>query len=787
MSRTVTYRQNTPSPQTWTAAAVRGHLARPAGGVGDPRMGPRTAWGDNPRPQARRESCGGPSQAGTARHGTARRGAARHGTARHGTARHGAARHGTARHGTARRGAARHGTARRGAARHGTARRGAARRVATRSRRTSSRRRSRPGPGTWGTAGDALPAPGACWELQAAALGTVGVVGRSQRLASILTLWPETRNLLSELPLLSVRELEARAMHDGGPLGLAGLALLLTAAGAGARPRPAAPGHQPRSNVVLVACDSLFSHCAHQHTGHALMCFTLRSLGFSNSSNTPCGIKHKLRGVKLQDGRLTFLPGNQTVDLPSINFMKRHGTVFLNAYTNSPICCPSRAAMWSGLFTHITESWNNFKGLDPGYVTWMDLMEKHGYHTQKFGKLDFTSGHHSVSNRVEAWTRDVNFLLRQEGRPMVKVTGHRKQIRVMETDWQNTDKAVNWIKEEAVNFTQPFILYLGLNLPHPYPSPYAGENFGSSTFLTSPYWLEKVNYEAIKIPKWSSLSEMHPVDYYSSYTKNCTGEFTMEEVRNIRAFYYAMCAETDAMLGEIISALQNTGLLGKTIVIFTADHGELAMEHRQFYKMSMYEGSSHVPLLVMGPGLREQHQIPNVVSLVDIYPTMLDIARIPVPQNLSGYSLIPLLREKAENKVSPTGPRPSWVLSEFHGCNVNSSVYMLRIGKWKYITYSDGSSVLPQLFDLTADPDELTNLAIKFPVTVHSLDKILRSIVNYPKVSSSVQEYNKQQFISWKQSLGHNYSSVIANLRWHQDWLKDQKKYENAIEKWLGD
>ncbi|XP_027584796.1 arylsulfatase K isoform X2 [Pipra filicauda] len=444
-------------------------------------------------------------------------------------------------------------------------------------------------------------------------------------------------------------------MRGGEPLGRAGLALLLMAAGAGARPRPAAPGGQPRSSVVLVACDSL-------------------------------------------DGRLTFFPGNQTVDLPSVNFMKRYGAVFLNAYTNSPICCPSRAAMWSGLFTHLTESWNNFKGLDPDYVTWMDLMEQNGYHTQKFGKLDYTSGHHSVSNRVEAWTRDVHFLLRQEGRPMVNLTGDRKRVRVMEADWRNTDKAVNWIKEEAVNLTQPFVLYLGLNLPHPYPSPYAGENFGSSTFLTSPYWLEKVNYEAIKIPKWSSLSEMHPVDYYSSYTKNCTGEFTEEEVRNIRAFYYAMCAETDAMLGEIISALGDTGLLRKAVVIFTADHGELAMEHRQFYKMSMYEGSSHVPLLVMGPGVKEQQEIPNVVSLVDIYPTMLDIARIPVPQNLSGYSLIPLLHKKTESEVSPRGPRPSWVLSEFHGCNVNSSVYMLRTGKWKYIAYSDGCSVLPQLF-----------------------------------------------------------------------------------------
>uniref|UniRef100_A0A8C8ZI65 Arylsulfatase family member K n=1 Tax=Prolemur simus TaxID=1328070 RepID=A0A8C8ZI65_PROSS len=99
------------------------------------------------------------------------------------------------------------------------------------------------------------------------------------------------------------------------------------------------------------------------------------------------------------DGRLTFHPGSQVVKLPFINLMKAHGTSFLNAYTNSPICCPSRAAMWSGLFTHLTESWNNFKGLDPNYTTWMDVMEKHGYRTQKFGKLDYTSGHHSIRSK----------------------------------------------------------------------------------------------------------------------------------------------------------------------------------------------------------------------------------------------------------------------------------------------------------------------------------------------------------------------------------------------------
>ncbi|KAB0357993.1 hypothetical protein FD754_002149 [Muntiacus muntjak] len=285
------------------------------------------------------------------------------------------------------------------------------------------------------------------------------------------------------------------------------------------------------------------------------------------------------------DGRLTFYPGSQVVKLPFINFMKAHGTSFLNAYTNSPICCPSRAG---------TEMLN-ITGNSP---------------TLKI-------------NRVEAWTRDVAFLLRQEGRPVVNLAPKKTKVRVMEADWKNTDRAVNWLRKEASNSTQPFVLYLGLNLPHPYPSPSSGENFGSSTFHTSLYWLKKVSYDAIKIPKWSPLSEMHPVDYYSSYTKNCTGTFTDKEIKNIRAFYYAMCAETDAMLGEIILALRQLGLLQKTIVIYTSDHGELAMEHRQFYKMSMYEASSHVPLLIMGPGIQVNLQVSSVVSLVDIYPTML--------------------------------------------------------------------------------------------------------------------------------------------------------------------
>lgn len=484
------------------------------------------------------------------------------------------------------------------------------------------------------------------------------------------------------------------------------------------------------------------------------------------------------------DGRLTLDPGNRVVQLPYLNYLRELGTTFLNAYTNSPICCPSRSAMWSGRFVHLTQSWNNYKCLDPNATTWMDLLQQNGYTTQMMGKLDYTSGSHSVSNRVEAWTRDVSFLLRQEGRTVTDLVGDVSTDRVMIKDWGTVDKATKWIHQAAASLSQPFALYLGLNLPHPYQTQSLGPTTGGSTFRTSPYWLKKVMYELISLPKWLPLSSMHPVDYYSTYTKNCTGNFTEEEVRNIRAFYYAMCAETDAMLGQVISALRDSGLQNNTVLMFTSDHGDMAMEHRQFYKMSMFEGSSHIPLLGMGPGVKSGQQLSLPVSLVDLYPTLLDIAGIPAPGGLSGHSLLPLMSRSGD--LSRSSP-PGWVLSEYHGCNANASTYMLRLGRWKYMAYADGLSVPPQLFDLNLDKEELHNVASKFPSVCRNLDKFLLRILDYPKVSQSVHLYNKQQFAVWRKSLGDNYTQVIANLRWHVDWERDVTNNERVIDEWLED
>ena len=190
-----------------------------------------------------------------------------------------------------------------------------------------------------------------------------------------------------------------------------------------------------------------------------------------------------------------------------------------------------------------------------------------------------------------------------------------------------------------------------------------------------------------------------------------------------------------------------------------------------------------------------------------------DIAGISPGGDLSGHSLLPLL---SKSRGLFNKQHPDWVLSEYHGCNVNASTYMLRSGRWKYITYSDGLSVPPQLFgeflaftvqslyafhsnhynldfsvthfsfaDLSLDKEELHNVVHKFPEVKVHLDKLLRGIVDYPEVSSAVHLYNIKSFGAWREDLGGNYSQVIATLRWHVDWQRDVLANEGAIDRWM--
>ncbi len=468
------------------------------------------------------------------------------------------------------------------------------------------------------------------------------------------------------------------------------------------------------------------------------------------------------------DGRVMGCMGHRAAKKasPNMDRLAQRGVLFSNTYSNNPICCPSRASMWSGLYTHHCEGWNNFKGLEPGTPTFMTQLEQAGYNTQCFGKTDYLSGYHTIRARVSPWTRSANIMKPNYNMDAPKVLDSMEK-RIQKKDWDNVDRAIQWMRQASATGSS-FMLYLGLEAPHP-------------PFITSKYYLNIIDESAIEIPPKDEQD--HPVMRYQRINKNWTHGFSDDMVRLTRRIYFAMIAEVDAMLGELLKALDDLGIADSTFVVFTSDHGEMAMEHRQYYKMNMYEPSVRVPLIISGPGIIKGRKVEDLVSLVDLYPTLMDMAKVKIPEGLDGISLMPELTGYTSN-------RPDWVFSEYHDTSCNTGCFMVRRGDWKYIAYAGYE---PQLFNLSQDPWEIRNLASLLPDKTAQMDSLLRSIVDYEAVDAKVKAYDKESFREWRRQqkeLG-TYQSNMSRIFSGWDNLKEDEiipwndEDEKVIEEWL--
>lgn len=451
---------------------------------------------------------------------------------------------------------------------------------------------------------------------------------------------------------------------------------------------------------------------------------------------------------------------------PNMERLKQKGVMFKNAYSNNPICVPSRSSMWSGKFTHNCEGWNNYKGLEENSPTFETKLKENGYVTQTYGKTDYLSGHHTDRARVTAWLRSAE-IMRPTYNIKTPVIIDEMEKRVHHTDWETIDNGINWIRDNHRS-QKPFMLYLGLNSPHP-------------AFRTSRYYYDLIDKEKIDIPPIDG--SRHPSIEYQKIQKNWQHGFSDDIVKEVRHTYFAMIAEVDAMLGEVLLALDEMGLDNSTYIIFTSDHGELAMEHQQYFKMSLYEGSVRVPLIISGPGIVEDKTVNDLTSLVDIYPTLMDLCGIYKPLDLDGQSLLPEL--KGED-----GNRRQWVISECHDSTCNTGFFMLRQGDWKYNKYVGYES---QLFNLKDDPHEIINLADTDKEKAEEMDTKLRNIVDYEAVDAKVKAYDKSSFIKWREEQKRNgtYEKRMALIHsgfdnvHKDDIIEWSRKDEDKINKWL--
>lgn len=405
--------------------------------------------------------------------------------------------------------------------------------------------------------------------------------------------------------------------------------------------------------------------------------------------------------------------GGTVCKTPNIDALAGRSAVFENAYCNYPLCAPSRFSMMSGRLPSRIGAYDNGAEFAASTPTFAHYLRRLGYYTCISGKMHFVGPDqlHGFEERLTteiypadfSWTPTASYadIETDDERRYAAGTSTVESVmdagpmaRTMQIDYDE-DVVHHAIRELYVRArsedTRPFMMTVSLTQPH---DPYV---------TTRAYW-DRYDDEEIDPPRVSEIPlenrDPHSQSLYVHYGQDKI-EISEEAYRRARRGYYGMISHVDDLFGRLNAALAETGFAENTIIIFTSDHGDMVGERGMWFKKTLYDPAVRVPLIIAQPGQRTR-RIHAPVSLVDLFPTLLDMVNAPadaVSTPLDGHSLAPLYE-------SDGGARTVFV-EHIDGGTAAPRV-MVRSGDMKLIT----SPAYPtMLFDLAADPDERANLA----------------------------------------------------------------------------
>ncbi len=414
------------------------------------------------------------------------------------------------------------------------------------------------------------------------------------------------------------------------------------------------------------------------------------------------------------------------VKTPNIDALAASGTKFVNAYTNSPICVPTRASFATGRYVHQIGCWDSAQPYHGQFPSWGHRLMSAGHGVVSIGKLHYRNSNDSNGFDEEilpvhihkgiGWTKA---LLRKELRNYPEAQEYANDIGPGESSYTRFDRRVrdaacDWLQKDATALNdKPWVLFVGFFAPH-FP------------LIAPQRFYELYSPEQIPPPRnyRSSKKNLHPavaaIDNYFNYDKY----FDEDRVKIARTAYYGLCSFVDECIGKIIGTLKKTGQINNTRIIYTSDHGDLLGNHGFWAKSLMYEESVAIPMILAGEGVPKNKTVSTPVSLVDCYQTILESAGLELPKAdraLPGYSLTRIANgELSDDRV---------VFSEYHDGGSITGTYMIRTGRWKYI-YHVGYR--PQLFNLETDPDEMNDLGAHptYTAIFKSCEAKLRDIVD---------------------------------------------------------
>ncbi len=449
--------------------------------------------------------------------------------------------------------------------------------------------------------------------------------------------------------------------------------------------------------------------------------------------------------------------GNARVSTPSVDRLAARGVVFERAYCQYPLCNPSRTSFLAGrrpqtlgvlsmrtpparalaenvsLPTHFRQHgyWTMRAGkilhgvAFEGAIEW-DVVGKlnRPLAKLKLGEASQAGAKREPSARDEPNAR-ASARAGEEGRAapqrhedpaaddgegenrlLSPIVVEGAEARLNLRDHHVAEEAVRWLKRSQRR-EEPFFMALGFHRPHlPFEAP---EKF----FALYPP-------ESIELPI-APPPGAPPVPPRAVHTRASFPSMTPDEQRRVIASYYASVSYVDSQVGLVLEALDKLGLAESTVVVLTSDHGFLLGEHGGLWgKGALYEPAVRVPLMVTGPGIAAGARCPRPVELLDLYPTLSELAGLPLPEGLEGKSLLPLLRQPAA-----AWERPAYTVLSI-GDGEDELARTVRTERFRYTEW--GSRERAELYDHQADPDELYNLADD-PAAAgqrHEMEKLLR-------------------------------------------------------------
>ncbi len=388
--------------------------------------------------------------------------------------------------------------------------------------------------------------------------------------------------------------------------------------------------------------------------------------------------------------------GRAPVRTPHLDRLAGRGTTFTQAYSNSPICVPARAAMQSGRYVHQIGCWDSaqpYRGAPRG---WAHEIRERGGLALSVGKLHFRSSADDNGFAPELLPLHVKDglgwlpgLLRRPLGDFPAAAELAGQVGPGESGYHGYDRkvaarAAAWLAEEAPE-DRPWVLLASFVSPHfPLVAPPAFYQLYEGTEIPPPAPAAGLDHPA--------LSRLLAFFDYGRY-------FTKESSRQARQAYYGLVSFLDSLVGQVLEGLETSGQAARTSVLFLSDHGEMLGNKGLWTKQVMFEDSLGIPMILAGPELPAGRRVATPVSLIDVAPTAL---RAVLGESGAAHVGRPL-QDLAVGEEE--GDRP--LFAEYHDGGSPTGIFVYRRGRWKLVHYE---GYRPQLFDLAADPGEESDL-----------------------------------------------------------------------------